>query len=252
MLRFRVGFLRTAAVVGCALAAAGPACSSAPPTATPSLDSVSDLSLHEVLPSGTVVAGSYAVFLSGDGGWADLDRTIAGALADHGIRVVGWNLMRYFLWTGSPERSAADLGRILRLYHGRWAGAAPVLIGYSRGADVLPFMVNRLPADLGAGLRAIALLAPGLDADFAGATLHWIGPGNSRKPVPLEPEITRLKGRTLLGFYGAEEEHETACVTAAGAFTRVLQLPGDHHFGASSRNHAAYLAITDELLTLFR
>ena len=39
-----------------------------------------------------------------------------------------------------------------------WNHTSVVLIGYSRGADVMPFMANRLPADLLAKTPLVALL----------------------------------------------------------------------------------------------
>lgn len=37
-----------------------------------------------------------AILLTGDGGWADLDRTLSSALAAHGITVIGWDSLRYY------------------------------------------------------------------------------------------------------------------------------------------------------------
>ena len=61
---------------------------------------VKDLPLIEVVakePSHTM-----AVFLSGDGGWAAIDKAIAGALQKHGVSIVGINSLKYFWRTRTP------------------------------------------------------------------------------------------------------------------------------------------------------
>jgi len=46
------------------------------------------------------------------------------------------------------DRVVQDLTRILRHYLPAWNRQKVVLVGYSMGADVLPFLISRLPADL--------------------------------------------------------------------------------------------------------
>ncbi len=46
---------------------------------------------------------TFAVILSGDGGWAGLDKKVAAALAAQGIDVVGIDSLRYF-WSERTRR----------------------------------------------------------------------------------------------------------------------------------------------------
>jgi len=66
---------------------------------------VADLPLVEVQPRGTP-GRHLAVILSGDGGWAGLDREVAGALAEKGVPVVGWNSLQYYWTPRTPEGAA--------------------------------------------------------------------------------------------------------------------------------------------------
>ncbi|HEU4403555.1 MAG TPA: AcvB/VirJ family lysyl-phosphatidylglycerol hydrolase, partial [Candidatus Polarisedimenticolia bacterium] len=80
-------------------------------------------------------ARTVLIFVSGDGGWAELDQRVAASLADRGVAVVGWNALRYFWEARSPERFLADLRRVLE--------ALPESVrvfagGYSFGAEVIP------------------------------------------------------------------------------------------------------------------
>ena len=98
--------------------------------------------------------------VSGDGGWAALDRDIAARLARAGLAVVGLDALRYFWKRRDPQQAAAALGRILRHYLAAWDRHEVAVIGYSRGAEVVPFMVDRLAPDLLAKVRLVALLGP--------------------------------------------------------------------------------------------
>src|ERR1700733_8386245 len=107
--------------------------------------SLQDLPLVEVPSTGTGNDDVFAVLLSGDGGWAGIDKNVARSLAERGIPVVGWDTLRYFWTARTPAGLARDLDRTLAYYAVAWQRPHVLLIGYSQGADVLPFAVNRLP-----------------------------------------------------------------------------------------------------------
>jgi len=71
------------------------------------------------------------------------------------------------------------------------------LIGYSLGADVLPFMASRLPSELLNRVELIALLGPGTEVDFEFHLTDWIG-GKSRNSKLVGPETAKLEGKRLL------------------------------------------------------
>src|SRR5438105_14698329 len=83
---------------------------------------------------------AFAIFISGDGGWAKIDKTISEELARSGIPVTGLNSLKYFWTKRTPDEFARDVGTLIDKNSARDV----VLIGYSRGADVLPFADNRL------------------------------------------------------------------------------------------------------------
>nr|GFD08280.1 hypothetical protein [Tanacetum cinerariifolium] len=101
-----------------------------------------------------------AVFVSGDGGWRDLDKDVAGDMAKSGgYPVVGIDTLRYYWEHKSPEQTAADLTELMAHYRQKWGAKHFVLAGYSFGADVLPAIYNRLPEDDKARVDGIILLA---------------------------------------------------------------------------------------------
>ncbi|MGE0681021.1 MAG: AcvB/VirJ family lysyl-phosphatidylglycerol hydrolase [Candidatus Binatia bacterium] len=168
------------------------------------------------------------VILSGDGGWASIDRDLADTLASQGVSVVGLNSLRYFWTPRTPEEAARDLERILRHYLIAWRKADALLIGYSRGADVLPFMANRLPPEVLSHVRAVALLGPASTAEFEFHLTDWLENASETGRSVL-PEVEKLRGKKMLCVYG-EEETDTLCKRIDPAFVDVIRLPGGHHF----------------------
>ncbi|HEY0511434.1 MAG TPA: AcvB/VirJ family lysyl-phosphatidylglycerol hydrolase [Thermoanaerobaculia bacterium] len=189
---------------------------------------VADLPLVEV-PAKAQGGKTLAVILSGDGGWAGIDRDVAGALAAKGIPVVGWNSLQYFWSAKKPDTGGRDLERILRHYLAAWNKSDVLLIGYSFGADVLPFFADRLPADLLGRVRLVALLGPGTTADFEFHVTDWLGGGSKGQPVL--PEVRKLAGHPpVLCLYG-NKESDSLCPQIPAALGKAQVLPGAHHFG---------------------
>jgi type IV secretory pathway VirJ component len=188
--------------------------------------SLADLPIIEERASGT--GEVFAVFLSGDGGWAGIDKNIAAALVTRGIPVAGVDSLRYFWKARTPQGFASDLDRIVRYYAFHWHKKRAVLIGYSQGADVLPFAVNRLPA---ATRRRVALAAMlGLDerADFEFHLANWVMSGATGPLV--HPEVQKLAIPAALCIYG-DDDAESLCphLTDVGR-VKIVRLAGGHHF----------------------
>jgi type IV secretory pathway VirJ component len=209
-----------------AVTALAPPAPGAPPAK--GVASVAGLPLVEV-PAKGQGGKMLAVIISGDGGWAGIDKDVSGALAAQGIPVVGWNSLKYFWSPKSPEIGGKDLDRILRHYMAVWNKQEALLIGYSFGADVAPFFANRLPADLLEKVRLVALLGPGKIADFEFHVTDWLGGGD--KGQPILPEVKKLAGHPpVLCLYGSEEK-DSLCPQVTPALGKAQVLPGAHHFG---------------------
>ncbi len=148
-----------------------------------------DLPLIEVPRTGTGNDDVFAVMLSGDGGWAGIDKQVARALAERGIPVVGWDTLRYFWTPRTPEGLARDLDRTLNYYATAWNRHKVLVIGYSQGADVLPFAINRLTAASRERILTTTLLGLGRNAAFEFHLSNWVGPASG---VPILPEYQKV------------------------------------------------------------
>ena len=170
-----------------------------------------------------------AVMLSGDGGWALLDRAVTAELAKNGLPTVGWDSLSYFWKARQPDEVAADLEQTLRYYLSRWQKERIVLIGYSFGADVLPAVISRLPQNLRDKIDLVAFLGLSTHASFAFSLRHWISDAPAAGDQPVRPEVEKLVGLKRLCIYGLEED-DALCPKLADTGVIVNSMPGDHHF----------------------
>lgn len=170
-----------------------------------------------------------AVMLTGDGGWAKLDKGVAAQLARQGISTVVLDSLDYFWKARTPAEAGQDLQRIMRDYLRVWNKQRVLLIGYSFGADALPFMANRLPEDLRRKVGLVAMLGLSANASFEFHLSEWLGSDSGGAAYPVAPEIAKLDWCKRLCIMGAREEG-SACPSIKAMGVRVVTIPGDHHF----------------------
>jgi len=187
-----------------------------------------DLPVVEV-PANPGVAQSdeFALIMSGDGGWAGIDQDIAAALTASGIPVVGLDSLRYYWTARTPEGLAADTDKLIRYYLAQLGKKRVLLIGYSQGADVLPFAVNRLPPAARSSVALVAILGMSEHALFEFHVSSWLS--DSKLGPATLPEVDRISGMPVLCIYGADE-HDSLCPELDPNKIIIVKVKGGHHF----------------------
>jgi type IV secretory pathway VirJ component len=214
----------------------------APPAATAAAaPEIGDLPLHEVHAANA--SREFALLLTGDGGWAGLDQELAARLAAAGVPTVALNSLQYFWSPRTPEQTAADVARVLRHYLAAWHAERVLMIGYSFGADVLPFVINRLPSDLRAHVASVSLLGLDAHASFEVHIAEWVG-GDEGGP-PTRPELAALQGLPVLCIYG-EGETDSICPQLPPGIATREQIGQGHHFSGE------YDLLADRILSFSR
>jgi len=209
-----------------ALLAAASAYGVAPDERCSAREDVTGLPLVE-LPT-NAESDHFAIMISGDGGWRRIDTKVTDKLRADGIPVVGLLANTYFSGGRTADESGCALERIIRFYQIQWRRPKVILIGYSRGADVLPFMASRLPADLRAGVELIALLGlePLIDFEYTPSWMFW---KSAAPQYAVKPELEKLRGENILCVYGEKEKH-SLCHQLEPGLAPILREPGGHHF----------------------
>jgi len=208
----------------------------------PEATDVADLPLIEM--AADQPSDLLAIVVSGDGGWRDIDMDLAESLRKSGVPVVGWDSLRYFWSEKTPERTAQDLAAVLQIYMAKWHATRVALIGYSFGADVLPFAVNRLPGDLQGSIVQISLLGYAGRADFEITLTGWLGAPPSDRALPVAAEIAKLPAGIIQCFYGADEKDSACLSLPKGA--EIIRMAGGHHFDGD------YQGLAEKILAGFK
>lgn len=195
------------------------------------------------LPADPDSAGrAFAVVLTGDGPSGGVGKLVARDLAKAGVPSVIWHSLRYYWRPRTPEEAARDLDAVIRHYSVEWGRERVVLVGYSMGADVLPFLVNRLPDDTRRRIGGVALVALAHDAVFEFRVEQWWGTSSAPRRAT-RPEVERLGDLPVLCVW-ARGDDKAACPQFGTAPVRIVELTGGHHF---SGDHARLLRVVRDL-----
>jgi len=193
------------------------------------IDQVKDLPLIITNPKIEDKAAPVALLISGDGGWYGFEQSIADNLANLGIPTVGLDSRKYFWNRRTPEETAADIARALSFYGKKWGRNKFMLIGYSVGAELVPFIVTRLPENVKSETISAVLLSPDLYTDFEVHFTNMLGMGNPQNIFDVVKEIKSMQPLLTLCIFGDGEKSKVPGLLA-GTSVMIKAIPGDHHY----------------------
>lgn len=185
------------------------------------------------------------IFYSGDGGWRDIDKKIGAYLADQGYPVVGISSLEYFWHKKSPETMATDLDRLIRHYRTLAQDNGVMLVGYSFGADVMPFMVSRMAPDTKGEVKSVSLLGISEHASFKIRLQGILGALNTDGPATL-PELMKLRGIPVQCVYGEAEQDSVCAQKELDGVVERVEMKGGHHFDGDYLGTANLIMAADK------
>lgn len=169
------------------------------------------------------------LFISGDGGWYKFEQSIADNLSLAGIPTLGIDSKKYFWTRKTPDETASDLLKMLNQYSREWERSSFVLIGYSLGAEIVPFVATRLNDLTKTSLVAAVLLSPTGRTDFEVHFSDMLGMGRSETAYNVIDEINKIKDIPVLLIYGEGEKTKVPDLLT-GKTIKLEKIPGDHHY----------------------
>ena len=169
------------------------------------------------------------LFVSGDGGWYRFEQAIADHLANLGIPTIGLDTKKYFWNRRSPDETAEDMANALAYYGKKWERKRFILMGYSFGSEIVPFIVTRLPEDIKSKVEASVLLSPSPTTDFEIHISSMLGLGNRRNTYNVIDEIRKEQSGNVLIIFGKDEKSPVP-KQLTGTTVRIRFIPGDHHY----------------------
>ncbi|MGE5394539.1 MAG: AcvB/VirJ family lysyl-phosphatidylglycerol hydrolase [Candidatus Saccharibacteria bacterium] len=183
-----------------------------------------------LLPSAQNEDSKPMVFLiSGDGGWTSFDHTLGESMAEKGMPVVGLDAQNYFWNLKTPEKCAQEIGQAVEHYLQQWDKKNFILVGYSFGANVIPFIADKMTPELKDALTGLYCLSPNEKADFEIHLMDMLGFGGKRESYNVPNQINKMRQFTTTCIFGDEEDKSLPeRFKEAGA--QVITIPGNHHY----------------------
>lgn len=167
-------------------------------------------------------------YITGDGGMNKFSTSLCEMLHAKGFDVISLNARSYFWDKKTPEQTASDIENILtKKLNGR-KNQQVVMVGYSFGADVLPFILNRLPKSMDDKVLVSYLMASSGNTDFE---IHWsdIFGGTTKRSMDVVSEINKLIDEKVVIISASDDKTLPVSKITLKRFTREV-LPGGHHF----------------------
>lgn len=175
-------------------------------------------------------------YITGDGGMNNFSNSLMKAFNSKGYSVLALNAKDYFWKKKTPQQFSAELSTQVSHCLQAWKLKSFVLVGYSFGADVAPFMFSRLPLNLAHEARQLVLLSPSPTTTFEIKLLDMLGMGVN-KGENVAAEINKIVKPVLLVLGTDENDFPLSQVTNK----KVLKLPGGHHYDRDANSFCQQL-----------
>jgi type IV secretory pathway VirJ component len=172
------------------------------------------------------------LYYTGDGGFNSFSTEFAEHFNAKGYPVISFNCLKHFWKSKTPEQSADDASKLISYYLGLWKRKRVILIGYSFGADIVPFIFTRLPRDQSKNISQIVLLSPSNHTDFEVHVSEMLGE-NSEGTNNVPAEINKIDQKPILILSGEKEEDDLNTALLRISNYQKIILPGGHHYDSA-------------------
>ena len=167
-------------------------------------------------------------YITGDGGWDHFSNTLTQDLRREGYSIIGLNAESYFWNKKTPEQTANAISTYLRTYVAKLQTKHIIFIGYSFGADVIPFIEQHLSKDILDALQCTLLISPNRKTDFE---IHLFDDWDIYGGQSVPYEIGRLTTPVTIVF--GTNEKGFAIKTTNAMIPQIVRIAGDHHYNGN-------------------
>jgi type IV secretory pathway VirJ component len=167
------------------------------------------------------------IYITGDGGWNKFSKGLAQSLAGKGYPIVALSADKYFWKKKTAEQTTTDVTKLIKVYQKQWNRKKILLVGYSFGADVMPFVFNNLSKEIAAEVLNVSLLSPSAKTDFEIHISVMFGGSSDGDSVPAA--INKINAKPLTLIFGEDENDFPVTALTIKNYTTV-KLSGGHHY----------------------
>jgi len=199
---------------------------------------VSDLPL-QILPV-TGAKSTLIIFLTGDGGWNRFSRELCNKISGMGYNLVALDSRKYFWKEKTPDKFTQDVSSLVKYYQGKWHINHWVLVGYSFGADVVPFFSDNLKSSASVNLPgASIMISPFSSTNFEVKLEDMIADIPSKGKYDVLSALQKTPTPTLV-VYAADEAYKLPVIKNNRSL-KFEELPGGHHYNEDIDSLAGHI-----------
>lgn len=178
------------------------------------------------------------VYISGDGGMNNFTNSLIRSLNKKGYAVLALDAKDYFWHKKEPQQFAKAMNQAIATYLKNKKRNSFIVLGYSFGADVTPFLITRFPSSLTIKCKDVVLLSPSANTDFEIKVLDMLGWGKS-KGKNVVNELNKVTAPVIL-FFGKDENNFP--INEVSIKKQVVVMEGGHHYDNNADDLAGNIA----------
>ena len=167
--------------------------------------------------------------ISGDGGWTRFDNEMCQNLAKKGFAVVALDAQKYFWNPRTPMEASSEISRSAQYYMQLWNKKDFILMGFSFGASLVPFVTEYLSEPMQQSLKGMYSLSPDLKADFEIHLGDMLGFGNQKDTYNVTGQMIKMKRFNPVCIFGEDETVEVRSKFGEAGI-KIITVPGNHHY----------------------
>lgn len=178
-------------------------------------------------------------YISGDGGMNNFSTNLCADINKARYQVTAMDARNYFWHKKTPEQTTSDISKYLEREMALFPTPRIILVGYSFGADVTPFIVNMMPATLKEKLMSVVMLSPSTSTDFEIHVTDLFG-GNSKRSMEVLPAINAMNIPKAAIIFGSDEmAYGKKRVTLRNCM--LVTIHGNHHYDGDAQKVASVI-----------
>jgi type IV secretory pathway VirJ component len=181
--------------------------------------------------------------ITGDGGWVRFDIRLSQRNDANGYSFIALNSLKYFFEAKSPQKLASDVVPTIQRFFEDWDKKDIVLVGFSFGAEIIPFLYEKLPPGLQDKVKLVVLLTPAKTSAFHIHFRDMIGLDRKKEPYNVAEETAKIISPKILAVYG-DKEKKVSLINNNQPNLKILYIKGEHGFKDSK---TVFDLITKEL-----
>ncbi|MCZ2083420.1 MAG: hypothetical protein LC112_04030 [Flavobacteriales bacterium] len=176
-------------------------------------------------------------YISGDGGFNTFSKTFSQELHQYGYDVFTLNTKKYFWKKKTPFQASQDTENYLKQVTKNRKNKKIIIIGYSYGADVAPFIYNRFDADFQKNIQDLIIIGPSKVNDFEIHVEEYIM-GEQEYGYSVVHEINQIKNVPFTLVVSDLEYKYFPLKEITLKDYQFLHLKGNHHFDGKTKTLA--------------